>query len=72
MSHPHPSREHVMIAYREAILGFKRKFAAGDGRGFRRGARSQAHYSDWVREYLEAKRDVLAARAIQRWKEGMR
>lgn len=53
MSHPHPSREHIMQAYRRAILAFKRKFGT---------ARSQVHYRDWLKEYLEAKRDVIAQR----------
>lgn len=53
MSHPHESRRHIMTAYRRFILGCKKKYGT---------ARSQVHYMDYVREYLEAKRDVLKER----------
>lgn len=53
MSHPHPSREHVMRAYRRFLLGCIAKFGT---------ARSQVHYRNWLNEYLEAKRDVIAQR----------
>jgi hypothetical protein len=55
MSHPHPSREHIMRTYRAYILGCKKKYGT---------ARSQVHYKDLVREYLQAKRDVIAARKV--------
>lgn len=50
MPHPHPSRRHVMIAYRRYILGCKKKYGT---------ARSQCHYRNYVAEYLNAKRDVI-------------
>jgi len=50
MSHPHPSRRHVMVAYRQYILGCKKRFGS---------ARGQFHYRELVDEYLRAKRDVL-------------
>jgi hypothetical protein len=53
VSHPHPDRRHVMVAYRRYILGCKKKFGT---------ARSQVHYRDLVDEYLAAKRDVIAER----------
>ena len=61
MSHPHSSREHIMNAYRRYVMSEKRN-SANRGGNFRRGARSLIHYMDYVVEYLEAKRDVLAAR----------
>jgi hypothetical protein len=65
MAHPHPDRQHVMIAYRHCILGEKRRIAGltHSGRNFRRGARGLIHYLDYVQEYLAAKRDVLRARS---------
>ena len=57
MSHPHPDRRHVMVAYRNFIIGEKRRMRGLTG-NFRRGARSLIHYMDYVREYLEAKRDL--------------
>lgn len=61
MSHPHPSREHVMRSYRRYLIGEKR-YAAKQGRSFRRGARSLIHYREYISEYLEAKRDVIESK----------
>lgn len=45
--HPHPDPKHVMRAYREHILSFKRK--AGSARGL-------VHYRQMIDTYLWAKR----------------
>jgi hypothetical protein len=52
MNHPHPDKRHVMVAYRQFILGTKRKFGT---------ARSFVHYKDIIQSYLTAKRQVLGA-----------
>jgi len=56
VSHPHPDRRHVMLAYRKFILGLKAPHRGTPQ--FRRAARSQVKYGVWVEEYLEAKRDL--------------
>jgi len=53
--HPHPDRRHVMVAYRQFILGQKKKYGT---------ARSFVHYRELVAEYLQAKRDILAMKAV--------
>lgn len=55
MSHPHPSREHIMRSYRRYLLSCKAKYGT---------ARSQVHYRDLLYEYLSAKRDVIAERRM--------
>ena len=50
MKHPHPSRRHVMVAYRRYILGCKARWGT---------ARGLVHYRAIVGEYLAAKRDVV-------------
>ena len=57
MSHPHPSRRHVMECYRGHILGCKRKWGT---------ARGLIHYRAIVAEYLAAKRDVVSAAGSQK------
>jgi hypothetical protein len=44
--------ERTMRIYRDYVLGCKRKYGT---------ARSQVHYLDYVRAYLEAKREHLAS-----------
>lgn len=49
-THSHPSARHVMVSYRRAILGAKKKH----GR-----ARGICTYRVWIDEYLRCKRDVI-------------
>ena len=47
---PDFGKRFIMTVYRNYILGTKRRFGT---------ARSLVHYHDFVREYLNAKRDLL-------------
>ena len=65
MAHPHPNKRHLMLSYRRFVLGAKTKYAGSKKptpghREPHRIHRGVAHYLDYVHEYLEAKRDVVA------------
>lgn len=53
--HPHPDPQHVVTAYRNYILGCKRKFGT---------ARSQGKYRDLMSTYILAKRERDAQREV--------
>jgi hypothetical protein len=62
VSHPHPSRDHVMRSYRAYLVGCIRKYGT---------ARSQVKFRELLSEYLAAKRDVIAQRAAAGGRNGM-
>jgi hypothetical protein len=55
-THPNPDKRYVMVAYRQYLLGFKKKNG---------NCRSLVHYKDFVSIYKECKRIILQEDAVK-------